>query len=278
MILIADSGSTKTDWVLIGNDGQVVGEVTTAGMNPFHQTDEELVSILKDMSLTDAYQEEKISLFFYGSGCTPEQIPRLRELLSQNISNVWVCDVYSDLMGAAHALCGHQEGIACILGTGANSCLYDGERIVQNTPALGYILGDEGSGAVLGRKFINALYKGRLPQGLREAFEQEMNLTMSTVIQRVYKEPQANRFLASLSLFIGKHLDVPEVRQLVVENFREFLRNNVKPYGRPELPIGFVGSMAYHYESELREAVEQEELVLGKIMKRPVSSLIRFCS
>ena len=278
MILIADSGSTKTDWVLIGNDGQVVGEVTTAGMNPFHQTDEELVSILKEMSLTDAYQEEKISLFFYGSGCTPEQIPRLRELLSQNLPNVWVCDVYSDLMGAAHALCGHQEGIACILGTGANSCLYDGERIVQNTPALGYILGDEGSGAVLGRKFINALYKGRLPQGLREVFEQEMNLTMSTVIQRVYKEPQANRFLASLSLFIGKHLDVPEVRQLVVENFRDFLRNNVKPYGRPELPVSFVGSMAYHYESELREAVQLEGLVVGKILKRPVSSLVRFCS
>lgn len=278
MILIADSGSTKTDWVLIGNDGQVVGEVTTAGMNPFHQTDEELVSILKDMSLTNAYQEEKISLFFYGSGCTPEQIPRLRELLSQNLSNIWVCDVYSDLMGATHALCGHQEGIACILGTGANSCLYDGERIVQNTPALGYILGDEGSGAVLGRKFINALYKGRLPQGLREVFEQEMNLTMSTVIQRVYKEPQANRFLASLSLFIGKHLDMPEVRQLVVENFREFLRNNVKPYGRPELPVSFVGSMAYHYESELREAVQLEGLVVGKILKRPVSSLIRFCS
>ena len=181
-------------------------------------------------------------------------------------------------MGAAHALCGHQEGIACILGTGANSCLYDGERIVQNTPALGYILGDEGSGAVLGRKFINALYKGRLPQGLREVFEQEMNLTMSTVIQRVYKEPQANRFLASLSLFIGKHLDMPEVRQLVVENFREFLRNNVKPYGRPELPVSFVGSMAYHYESELREAVQLEGLVVGKILKRPVSSLIRFCS
>ena len=278
MILIADSGSTKTDWVLIGNDGQVVGEVTTAGMNPFHQTDEELVSILKDMSLTNAYQEEKISLFFYGSGCTPEQIPRLRELLSQNLSNIWVCDVYSDLMGATHALCGHQEGIACILGTGANSCLYDGERIVQNTPALGYILGDEGSGAVLGRKFINALYKGRLPQGLREVFEQEMNLTMSTVIQRVYKEPQANRFLASLSLFIGKHLDMPEVRQLVVENFREFLRNNVKPYGRPELPVSFVGSMAYHYESELREAVQLEGLVVGKILKRPVSSLVRFCS
>lgn len=278
MILIADSGSTKTDWVLIGNDGQVVGEVTTAGMNPFHQTNEELVSILKGMSLTNAYEEEKISLFFYGSGCTPEQIPRLRELLSQNLPNIWVCDVYSDLMGAAHALCGHQEGIACILGTGANSCLYDGKQIIQNTPALGYILGDEGSGAVLGRKFINALYKGRLPQGLREAFEQKTGLTMSAVIQRVYREPQANRFLASLSLFIGMHLDVLEVRQLVVENFREFLRHNVKPYGRPELPIGFVGSMAYHYESELREAAQLEGFVVGTVVKSPMSGLIRFHS
>lgn len=278
MILIADSGSTKTDWVLIGNDGQVVGEVTTAGMNPFHQTNEELVSILKGMSLTNAYEEEKISLFFYGSGCTPEQIPRLRELLSQNLPNIWVCDVYSDLMGAAHALYGHQEGIACILGTGANSCLYDGKQIIQNTPALGYILGDEGSGAVLGRKFINALYKGRLPQGLREAFEQKTGLTMSAVIQRVYREPQANRFLASLSLFIGKHQDVPEVRQLVVGNFREFLRHNVKPYGRPELPIGFVGSMAYHYESELREAAQLEGFVVGTVVKSPMSGLIRFHS
>lgn len=278
MILIADSGSTKTDWVLIGNDGQVVGEVTTAGMNPFHQTNEELVSILKGMSLTNAYEEEKISLFFYGSGCTPEQIPRLRELLSQNLPNIWVCDVYSDLMGAAHALCGHQEGIACILGTGANSCLYDGKQIIQNTPALAYILGDEGSGAVLGRKFINALYKGRLPQGLREAFEQKTGLTMSAVIQRVYREPQANRFLASLSLFIGMHLDVLEVRQLVVGNFREFLRHNVKPYGRPELPIGFVGSMAYHYESELREAAQLEGFVVGTVVKSPMSGLIRFHS
>lgn len=278
MILIADSGSTKTDWVLIGNDGQVVGEVTTAGMNPFHQTNEELVSILKGMSLTNVYEEEKISLFFYGSGCTPEQIPRLRELLSQNLPNIWVCDVYSDLMGAAHALCGHQEGIACILGTGANSCLYDGKQIIQNTPALGYILGDEGSGAVLGRKFINALYKGRLPQGLREAFEQKTGLTMSAVIQRVYREPQANRFLASLSLFIGMHLDVLEVRQLVVGNFREFLRHNVKPYGRPELPIGFVGSMAYHYESELREAAQLEGFVVGTVVKSPMSGLIRFHS
>ena len=275
-ILIADSGSTKTDWVLVGENGQVVEQVATAGMNPYHQTDEELVSILKTTPWTTQESGEEMTLYFYGSGCTPVQIPRLREILVQNLTNVSVCDVYSDLVGAARAVCGHQEGVACILGTGANSCLYDGEQIVQNTPALGYILGDEGSGAVLGRKFLNAMYKGRLPQELKECFEKEYQLTMADVIQRVYREPMANRFLASLSLFIGKHLDVPELRQLVVENFREFLRLNVQPYHRPELPVGFVGSMASHYEKELREAARLEGFVVGAVMKSPMEGLIRY--
>ena len=275
-ILIADSGSTKTDWVLVGENGQVVEQVATAGMNPYHQTDEELVSILKTTPWTTQESGEEMTLSFYGSGCTPVQIPRLREILVRNLTNVSVCDVYSDLVGAARAVCGHQEGVACILGTGANSCLYDGEQIVQNTPALGYILGDEGSGAVLGRKFLNAMYKGRLPQELKECFEKEYQLTMADVIQRVYREPMANRFLASLSLFIGKHLDVPELRQLVVENFREFLRLNVQPYHRPELPVGFVGSMASHYEKELREAARLEGFVVGAVMKSPMEGLIRY--
>ena len=275
-ILIADSGSTKTDWVLVGENGQVVEQVATAGMNPYHQTDEELVSILKTTPWTTQESGEEMTLYFYGSGCTPVQIPRLREILVRNLTNVSVCDVYSDLVGAARAVCGHQEGVACILGTGANSCLYDGEQIVQNTPALGYILGDEGSGAVLGRKFLNAMYKGRLPLELKEWFEKEYQLTMADVIQRVYREPMANRFLASLSLFIGKHLDVPELRQLVVENFREFLRLNVQPYHRPELPVGFVGSMASHYEKELREAARLEGFVVGAVMKSPMEGLIRY--
>lgn len=275
-ILIADSGSTKTDWVLVGENGQVVEQVTTAGMNPYHQTDEELVSILKTTPWTTQESGEEMTLSFYGSGCTPVQIPRLREILARNLTNVSVCDVYSDLVGAARAVCGHQKGVACILGTGANSCLYDGEQIVQNTPALGYILGDEGSGAVLGRKFLNAMYKGRLPLELKECFEKEYQLTMADVIQRVYREPMANRFLAFLSLFIGKHLDVPELRQLVVENFREFLRLNVQPYHRLELPVGFVGSMASHYEKELREAARLEGFVVGAVMKSPMDGLIRY--
>ena len=194
----------------------------------------------------------------------------------KKLKSISACDVYSDLLGAARAVCGRREGIACILGTGANSCLYDGERIVQNTPALGYILGDEGSGAVLGRRLLNALYKGRLPQHLREAFEQETSLTMSDVIERVYRQPLANRFLASLSPFVARHLDEPALRNMVIDHFREFLRHNVAPYNAPQLPVGFVGSMAFHYQAELREAAHQEGFIMGDVMKSPIDGLLRY--
>ncbi len=281
MILIADSGSTKTDWALVTGKGKIVGQMTSDGINPFHQNDEAITEILHSVALSFASFSseragEETSLFFYGSGCTPEQAARLREILLRNIGNISKCEVYSDMMGAARSLFGKDEGIACILGTGANSCLYDGCQMVDNTPALGYILGDEGSGAVLGRKFLNALYKGRLPLELKEKFEQESQYSMSDVIQKVYREPLANRFLASFSLFIGQHLDIESLRQLVVENFRDFFRYNIVPYGKPELPVSFVGSMAYYYKNELFEAAEKEGFAVGTILQKPMEGLIRF--
>ncbi len=267
MILIADSGSTKTDWVLVGEEGQTVRRMTTEGFNP----------IMMDVPSLPEFGNEWSGgkVFFYGAGCTPEQAPMVRDLLVGLLPGVTHCEVHSDLLGAARAVCGQERGIACILGTGANSCLYDGERIVQHTPALGYILGDEGSGAVLGRRLLNALYKGRLPQHLREAFEQEMSLTMSDVIERVYRQPMANRFLASLSPFVARHLDEPELRSLVIDHFREFLRYNVAPYNAPQLPVGFVGSIAFHYQAEVREAACMEGFTLGNILKSPIEGLLK---
>ena len=278
MILIADSGSTKTDWCL-ADDKQVVGRWTTTGINPVHQTDEQIEQTVD--SLIDSIEKivgiEAISaIAFYGAGCTPAQQPRMRNLLLKRLKSVAVCEVAGDMLGAARAVCGSSEGIACILGTGANSCLYDGRMMVQNTPPLGYILGDEGSGAVLGRLFINALYKGRLPQSLREDFEREAGLTMGDVIDRVYRQPLANRFLASTSLFISRHLDVEPLRQLVIGNFRQFFRLNVVPYGRTDLPVGFVGSMAFHYEQELREAAAQEGFKVGTVVKSPMEGLLAY--
>ncbi len=213
------------------------------------------------------------SVFFYGSGVRPELEQPMCDILAAAFPSALTIDARSDLYGAAIALCGGREGIACILGTGANSCLFDGKHIIQNTPALGYILGDEGSGAVLGRLFFNALYKGALPVSLREEFETETGLTMSAIINKVYREPLANRFLASLSPFIHARLFIPELRSLVIDNFRTFLRKNIAPYRRPDLPVNAVGSVAYYYSAELHEAASLEGFTIGKILRSPLDGM-----
>ena len=187
-------------------------------------------------------------------------------------------EVYSDLMAAARALCGHEAGIACILGTGANSCLYDGEQIQQNTPALGFILGDEGSGSVLGRMFLNGIFKNPKLAALRDKYLEETHQTQADIIKKVYNEPMANRFLATTSPFIIEHLDNPTLRQLVIDNFRQFFRANIVPYQRKDLPVHFIGSMAHHYSTLLAEAAEAEGFLLGNIMKSPMEGLITYHS
>ena len=283
MKLIADSGSTKTDWVLI--DGTtVVARYLTQGINPFHQSENDILTILRLELLpqlpSDRLQatDDALQIYFYGSGVRPELEPLMRRLLTEVFPHSEVVSAHGDLLGAARAVCGNSPGVAAILGTGANSGLYDGTRIVQNTPPLGYILGDEGSGAVLGERFLNALYKGFLPATLLEAFEQDQQMDMATVISRVYRQPMANRFLASLSPFISSHLGVPEVSQLVVDNFRSFFRRNVVQYQHPELPVGFVGSVAYYYQRQLQEAAAVEGFTVGSILKSPIEGLVQYHS
>ena len=272
MKLIADSGSTKTDWVLTDGGGSV-GRYHTQGINPVHQTENEILAILHH-ELLPQLSHSPSAVYFYGSGVRPELENVVAEVLQAAFPSATTVEAHSDLLGAARAVCGSSEGIACILGTGANSCLYDGHAIVKNTPALGYILGDEGSGAVLGVKFLNALYKGFMPKQVLADFQQDMKLTIADVITRVYRQPMANRFLASLSPFIKSHLDVPEVRQLVVDNFRSLFHRNIAPYDRPDLPVCFVGSMADHYADQLTEAAAAEGFRMGKILKSPIDGLI----
>ena len=251
-ILIADSGSTKTEWDLDGL------RIKTQGINPFHQDDDTIRAILCDELLPQLYSHCSVSEFsslkvsFYGSGVRPELEEKIVRLLSEAFPEAKQIDAHSDLLGAAIALCGHSEGIACILGTGANSCLFDGQRIVKNTPPMGYVLGDEGSGAVLGIRFLNALYKDRLPHTILSDFEAYIGMNLAQVVDRVYRQPLANRWLASLSEFIHAHMDEPLIEALVVENFRDFLRYNVDPYGRRDLPVSALGSIAYYYQSQLQ--------------------------
>ena len=274
-ILIADSGSTKTEWDLDGL------RIKTQGINPFHQDDDTIRAILCDELLPQLYSHCSVSEFsslkvsFYGSGVRPELEEKIVRLLSEAFPEAKQIDAHSDLLGAAIALCGHSEGIACILGTGANSCLFDGQRIVKNTPPMGYILGDEGSGAVLGIRFLNALYKDRLPHTILSDFEAYIGMNLAQVIDRVYRQPLANRWLASLSEFIHAHMDEPLIEALVVENFRDFLRYNVDPYGRRDLPVSALGSIAYYYQSQFLEALKSEGYTVGKILRGPLDGLVR---
>ncbi|MBQ3632430.1 MAG: ATPase [Prevotella sp.] len=284
-VIIADSGSTKTDWAVDGR------RLQTQGINPFHQDEDTIRSILRNELLpqlalplaasspesdaTDAAHQTLAveGAVFYGSGVRPELEAKMEGLLREIFPNASHIEAHSDLLGAARALCGGREGIACILGTGANSCLFDGERIVRNTPPLGYILGDEGSGAVLGIRFLNALYKGQLDDALRHAFEAWAGLALPDVIARVYRQPMANRWLASLSPFIHQHISQRGVQALVVDNFRDFIRRNIVPYRRPDLPLNAVGSIAYHYQPQLQEAARQEGYAIGIVVRSPLDRL-----
>jgi N-acetylglucosamine kinase-like BadF-type ATPase len=281
MIIIADSGSTKTDWVLAAPGGDIIQQIKTEGINPVHQNEDDILHTLTCMSsmVQPTASEAAIeAILFYGSGLRPEYQPLLTRLLARHFQlSTGAAQAEGDLLGAARALCGHGEGIACILGTGANSCLYDGRHIVQNTPPMGYILGDEGSGAVLGRNLLNALYKGLLPTALREDFEKEMHTDLADVIAHVYRQPLPNRYLASLTPFIARHLsDCPALSQMLIESFQLFIRRNIAPYQHPHLPLSATGSIAHYYHAELSQAASLEGYRLGHVVKAPIEGLIAF--
>ena len=273
MILIADSGSTKTDWVLL--DGQqVVAQMVTQGINPVHQDVSTITGILN--AVLGKLGVGVTAIRFYGAGCTQQCSPVVVKALSQVFPKVEDVEVHSDLLAAARAVCGTEKGIACILGTGANSCLFDGRSIVDNVPPLGYILGDEGSGAVLGKMFLNALFKRALPDSLRDEYLLWAGLSYGDIINKVYRQPMPNRFLASCSLFIGEHLEVGALKVLVRQNFVDFMVKNVERYSRRDLSVGAVGSIAWHYRDILCDVVREMGYEIGKIIKSPMEGLVRY--
>lgn len=283
MTIIADSGATKTDWVVVGKNKEPY-YFHTEGMNPFHQSEEDIRKVLQrfveEMGVVkEIPHAEFVHVFFYGAGCAGDRVTYMQRLLHDELSKptkaLLQVEVASDLMAAARALCGHEAGIACIMGTGSNSCLYDGERIIANTPPLGYILGDEGSGAALGKRFLHAMFKGLLPETLQQQFCEESGFTYASLIERVYRQPLANRFLASLVPFMAKHIDAyPALQTMIVQEFQRFFRYNLIPYGRPDLPVGFVGGVAATFRTLLADAAEAEGFHLGVVMRAPLEGLL----
>ncbi len=295
MILIADSGSTKTAWCL--KDGEHTHLFNTQGINPSVQQEEKICAVLQNELLGNLYElfnlesithpeqlfespNDKIrqitSVYFYGAGCTAERsyiiANSLREIGfdSANIS------VESDLLGAARAVCGNQPGVVGILGTGANSCLYDGEKIVDNTPSLGFILGDEGSGAYIGKRLIGDCLKKVLSAEVCDMFMTETGLTIAEIIEKVYRTPFPNRFLAGISRFCFNHLDNEEIHSLLVGCFTDFFRRNIERYEAKDKPVNLVGSIAYYATPQIVQAAEQCGMRISTILKDPIEGLISY--
>lgn len=272
--LIADSGGTSTSWCLIAADGQRQ-ERESAGLNPHHglPTAQEL----KDCFLHERDWPQHIdAVHFYGAGCTPDRIGAVRALLvaATGCPEERV-EVRSDVVGAARALCGDEPGRVCILGTGSNTSYWDGHDALAGVRPLGYVLGDEGSGAHIGRILLRGILRGTCSQGLADAFRRETGLSYADILERVYRQAQGNAFLASLATFCGRHRDDPYVRRVLAQSFGAFADEQVAPlvatYGRG--PLHCVGSVAYFFRPELTAVLSERGLTVGNIVRRPIEAL-----
>lgn len=280
MHLIVDSGSTKTDWSFC-EKGTEIRTVRTQGINPCHQSRDTIMMIISDELLPDLSNispSDVEQVFFYGAGCATRTIcDDMRSILATYYPNASIT-VDSDMLGAARALCGHAEGIACVLGTGSNSCLYDGNAITDQVPSLGYILGDEGSSSAIGRQLISDCLKRQLPEEVTTEFMERYHLTNDIIIENVYRKPMANRYMAGFAPFLIEKRHIPEVHKLLVTCFQNFFRRNVMNYHRPWLPVNFTGSLAATFQTELSEAAESLGLSVGIIMRSPMEGLVTYHS
>ena len=272
MILVADSGSTKTDWRIIDARGKI-HQAKTAGLNPYHQSSDDMAQVLNQELLPQLTVPVE-QVFFYGAGCANPTVNQTAAGALKSVFPQADLEVASDLLAAARALCGHEPGIACILGTGANSCLYDGQMIIDNVPPLGYVLGDEGSGSYIGKELLNRYLKRDMPEPLRRQFAKRYAVTTEAVLDRVYRQPQANTYLASFAKFAFHHLKHPYIMRMVYEGFRQFLEKNVRPYENDQPhKIHFTGSIAFYYSNVLRQVANDLGFSVQNIVESPIAGL-----
>jgi len=275
MILIADSGSTKTDWRLI--NGEEIRSMFTRGINPYHSSEKEIVEEL--WSLDFERDEQNIQeIYFYGSGVANEEMKEIiRRSLQKRIGVHPYIQVQDDLLGVARALFHDRNGIPCILGTGSNTGLYKDGMISDKVPAMGFSLGDEGSGADIGKRLVNALHKRNLSDDLREAIIAEEGLTMDQILENVYNQPHANRYLASLTRIVTKYIEHKEIGEIVSDAFEDFIEKNISKYSEfREMEIGFAGSVAHYFREILAEVMARHQLKISLIIQSPIEGLVTY--
>lgn len=278
--LIADSGSTKTDWVLLDKNNHVIFQFKTMGFNPYFQSSDDISNEIKTNLIPElkSYLSKIELISFYGAGCSSEdKIKVVKQGLYLAFGNI-SSEVNHDLLAAARALCGKEKGIACILGTGSNSCVYDGEIIVENVPSVGYLFGDHGSGAQIGKSFIQNYFDDKLPSHIKTAFEKE-GYHREIILEHIYKKNMPSKYLASLVPFITTLNNDTFIKTLLKQCFTSFFESQVCKYTNSKsLPVNCVGSIAYYYKDLITEVATERGYKMGNIIKSPIDGLIKYHS
>lgn len=276
MILIADSGSTKTDWVLINTQSGKRNTYEGIGLNPYYSTAKSIADEVFRLFETIDY-EAVSNVFFYGSGCSS---PTNKQIVSEGLKSRFsksAIEVFHDMDGAARALCKNKVGIACILGTGSNAALYNGTKITKSAVSLGYLLGDEGSGNQMGKKLIRAIFLKNAPENIILDFNKTFNLSLENLLDTIYNKPYPSRFLASFAKYIHQNKHDAFILDIIYKTFEEFIDLVVIPLkSNQEIPIHFVGSIAWFFQKELKHVIEQKGFIMGQISRKPIDDLVDY--
>ncbi len=275
MLLIADSGGTKTIWAFV-NSGSDTEIVETKGIHPYFQEAYQMSQIMEALPLD--LVEEVSQLQFYGAGCgAKEEAQKVGSVLNKRFPKNAKIEVQTDVLGAARALCQYSEGMAAILGTGSNTCLYDGEKIVKNSRGFGFILGDEGSGAVMGKRLVMDYLYRDLPAHLLQQLEEKYGFEDDILLKNVYQEPAANRYLAQFSFFIHQYRSEPYIQRLLQSHFEAFFRKRILVFDvHQKLPLHLLGSIAYYFQEEIRRVAAGFGVEIGKVLQNPIQELVEY--
>ena len=277
MIAIADSGSTKTDWVILDNNHNEIFRTNTIGFNPYHISSETINEEMNKNEELNKIASQITHVYFYGAGCSADF---LKQIVVEGFKPYFTKAeilIDHDLLAACYAVYRGKPAIVCILGTGSNACYFDGEKLREATPSLAYILGDEGSGNHMGKKLLHAYFSKKMPQHLADKFQETYNLTISELNVNVYQKPLANAYLASFSKFVHEHKEEPYFQNLVYDSMREFFENQVLP--NPEArfsEVNFIGSVAHYYEDIIRAAAAEFHLEVGQIVRKPIDNVVDY--
>lgn len=276
MILIADSGSTKTEWVLLEN-GLVVKQCVSMGINPYFIDTKGVIEIIEAEVIPFFSSLQPAEIYFYGSGCSTNTKQSIVETALRYFYPTSIISINHDLLGSARALCMDTEGIACILGTGSNSCLYNGKEILENVPSLGYLFADDGSGGNLGKILLTKYLLGDLSHETQELFRNQYAYSLENVLDAVYNKPKPNRFLASFAPFIHQHLYIPEIENIAKSSFRSFFQNQVCKYSNyAHQKVSFIGSISFFFSDLIKETAKEYDIQVGVIYKSPMEGLIKY--